>query len=100
MHNIEDIISILTDWGWQTNVSKLQDYYLRKFRIENDWSKAAMKLSGPTYPASWKWKQIDPVVRQRCYIGLMSIISSFWLSREDKAAIAGWILSEILHEVP
>src|ERR1700733_4783346 len=65
--------------------------------IDNHWSDYAMKLfyhGGVT--EHWKWKSNNEAERdhqKRCFI---SVLTSPHLDHEDKEAVAGWILSEML----
>jgi hypothetical protein len=50
--------------------------------------------------ANWKWKSGDLTERRRqstCFIGFLG---TFGVSNHHKEAVAGWMLSEMLIEVP
>jgi hypothetical protein len=69
------------------NVSRWSDYVARCFVTD-------------VTTAGWKWKSADAAERRRqreCFLGLLE---SFDLPHDDKVAIAGWMLSEMLSEVP
>jgi hypothetical protein len=72
-----------------------------EFRKPNRWSRYAMKIfysGGST--ANWKWRSDNPEERgyqRKCWV---AILSGFDLSHEDKTAVSGWMLSEMLTEVP
>ena len=50
--------------------------------------------------ANWKWKSAETATRRHqrgCFSGLLG---TFGLPHQDKTAVAGWMLSEMLSEVP
>lgn len=67
----------------------------------NKWCNYASKLffSGGSIK-NWKWKTIDTADREiqlRCFYGLLG---TFGIPHESKEAVAGWMLSEMLEELP
>jgi hypothetical protein len=72
-----------------------------KDRHSNPWCRATSQIffEGGRIDY-WKWKTADEEVRSKqmsCFSGLMG---SFGIKHEHKQAISGWMLSEMLEEVP
>ena len=72
-----------------------------EFKKDNAWSSYASRVffNGANI-ANWKWKSTDEAVRRHqkgCFHGLLG---TFDLSHQDKEAVAGWMLSEMLTETP
>ena len=67
--------------------------------FRNGWSSLAMNIFYHGGDLShWRFKNKDNASKQfSCFEGL---IHSFGLSHEDKQAVAGWMLSEMLEELP
>lgn len=88
-------------FGGLSNEKELVAACPQEFKKTNAWSYAAMMyLCGEVNASAWTLKSPDDAERQRqrhCFRGLLS---GFDLSHEDKAAVAGWMLSEMLSEVP
>jgi hypothetical protein len=87
--------------GGLSNEDELAKLCPKEFEKNNPWSDYAMKLffCGGNI-ANWKWKTDDTVTRRHqrdCFSGLLG---TFELSHNDKTAVAGWMLSEMLAEVP
>ncbi len=87
--------------GGLTNEDELAELCPDEFKNNNPWSSYAMKLfySGGNV-ANWNWKSDNDTVRKHqlgCFIGLLG---TFGLSHQDKESVAGWMLSEMLTEVP
>jgi hypothetical protein len=87
--------------GGLSNEDELVTACPDEFKKENPWSVLAMQLffNGGKI-GHWKFKTQDKNVRSvqlACFKGL---ISTFGISHEDKEAVAGWMLSEMLEEVP
>jgi hypothetical protein len=69
--------------------------------MHNPWSGYAANLfcSGGNIK-DWKWKSLD-IEKQRQQLScLRGVLSGFDLDHMDKIALAGWMLSEMLSEVP
>ena len=80
---------------------KLAETCPDKFRGDNAWSNYAMQhLSNIIDMANWKWKSNDAAERLRQFGYFSRILGTFNLRPEDKKAVAGWMLSEMLTEVP
>lgn len=87
--------------GGLSNEDELAKACPDEFRSDNPWSDYAMKIffeGGST--ANWKWKSDDKAERNRQIGCFQSVLGTFSLPHEDKEAVAGWMLSEILTEVP
>lgn len=50
--------------------------------------------------SDWKWKTDDGDTRKLQMMYFNSLLGGFGLKHEDKIAVAGWMLSEMLTEVP
>lgn len=87
--------------GGLSNENELAVACPDEFKDDNPWSSYAMKLffSGGKI-ANWKWKSDDPSERRRQMGCFHSLLGTFGLPHEDKEAVAGWMLSEMLTEVP
>lgn len=88
-------------FGGLTNEDELARLCPKEFQDNNSWSDYAMKLffRGGNI-ANWKWKSEETATRRHqrgCFSGLLG---TFGLSHGDKTAVAGWMLSEMLSEVP
>lgn len=87
--------------GGLSNEQELAQACPEKFKDNNPWSTYAMKLfyMGGNIE-NWKWKSNDLAERstqRNCFEGLLG---SWDVRHEDKESIAGWMLSEMLTEVP
>ena len=70
-----------------------------EFKQDNKWSNAAMKiffLGG----SSKHWKHREEAEKKKRIGIFMGLLQTYDLSHEDKAAVAGWMLSEMLTECP
>lgn len=108
----EDVISVRTNpaerlfsgteqpFGGLSNEEELMPLCPEQFLAENEWSAFANALllkGGST--EGWSWKSGDEAVRAQqlqCFRGLLGSCIPY----ERKASIAGWMLSEMLKEVP
>lgn len=71
------------------------------FDSENPWSLcAAFFILHGTKMLGWKWKTQDYKVRVQQALHLEEIMASPTLEHDHRQAIAGWMLSEMLREVP
>jgi hypothetical protein len=87
--------------GGLTNEDELAGLCPEEFKKKNSWSDYAMTLfyRGGNI-ANWKWKSDDDTLRKHqrgCFSGLLG---TFGLRHQDKQSVAGWMLSEMLSEVP
>ncbi len=87
--------------GGLSNEQELVGLCPQEFQNDNPWSSYASKLffRGANI-SNWKWRQENEHERKRqlnCFSGLLG---SFDIDHEDKEAVAGWMLSIILVEVP
>lgn len=71
------------------------------FREPNVWITVVRQLFYTDANISrWKWKS-ENLLERSCQLNcLKGLLSSFGLQHEDKEAIACWMLSEMLAEVP
>ena len=90
--------------GGITNEQELVKKCPKEFRDDyhnNQWCEAAQLIFFKGGQIKhWKWKSKDPkeISKQmECFKG---VISGWGLQHEDKTAVAGWMLSEMLEEVP
>jgi hypothetical protein len=87
--------------GGLSNEEELVESCPEQFKRGNPWSHLASNLFfGGGRIKHWKWKTNDPEVKKRqmgCFNGLMG---TFGIGHEDKEAVAGWMLSEMLAELP
>ncbi len=87
--------------GGLSNEDKLYEVCPEKFKKNNPWSEYAMRLfySGGKI-GHWKWKSQDEKERGKQFACFYSLMGSFGIPHEGKKAVAGWMLSEMLEEVP
>ncbi|MGD1003365.1 MAG: hypothetical protein ABR884_02200 [Minisyncoccia bacterium] len=87
--------------GGLSNEEQLVKECPPEFHKDNPWSNYASELffKGGKI-ANWKWKSDDPTERRRqmnCFDGLLG---TFGIGHNEKESVAGWMLSEMLAEVP
>jgi hypothetical protein len=87
--------------GGLTNEKELIKLCPEKFKYRNPWSDYATQLffKGGSI-SDWKWKTSNQSEKEQQLEFLQGILSSLFISQEDKEAIAGWMLSEMLIDVP
>lgn len=88
-------------FGGLSNERELAEVCPDEFKSGNVWSSYAMKLffCGGNI-GNWEWKSDDKEIckhQMGCFNGLLG---TFDLRHQDKEAVAGWMLSEMLTEVP
>ena len=72
-----------------------------EFKRGNPWSSYASRVFfGGANITNWKWKSDDKAMRNGQMGCFYSLLGTFGLPHEDKEAVAGWMLSEMLTEVP
>jgi len=91
-------------FGGLSNEMELQKECPEEFKkhwYSNKWCKAASKLffNGGSI-SHWVWKTTDENIINHQLECFKALLTGFELSHEDKEAIAGWMLSEMLTEVP
>ena len=87
--------------GGLSNEHELAKECPEEFRQGNPWSLYAFRLFAEgANIANWKWKSNNETERQRQRACLEALLGTFELSQQDKEAVAGWMLSEMLTEVP
>lgn len=87
--------------GGLSNERELVEKCPVQFREENAWSAYANLLyyfGGATI--AWQWKTADENEKRAQLMCLQLLVGSFDLMHEDKMAVAGWMLSCMLHDVP
>jgi len=68
---------------------------------ENPWSEYASRLFfGGANISNWKWATDNQEERKQQLACLHGVLGGFALDHKDKEAVAGWMLSKILTEVP
>ncbi|MFH1859334.1 MAG: hypothetical protein ABIJ80_03725 [Patescibacteria group bacterium] len=87
--------------GGLTNEDELAKACPEEFQRDNPWSKYAMRLfySGGKIK-NWEWKVEDKETKNKQFGCFQGLLGTFGLRHEDKTAVAGWMLSEMLVEVP
>lgn len=88
-------------FGGLSNEEDLVKKCPEDFKRRNTWSAYAMELfyRGGNI-ANWKWKSEDQNQQHHqlgCFRGLLR---TYNIEHEEKEAVAGWMLSEMLMEVP
>lgn len=73
----------------------------KKHWMNDPWCKMAMNIfyCGGVIN-HWKWRTKEMAVFKKQFGCFRALLSGFGLSHEDKIAVAGWMLSEMLTEVP
>lgn len=90
-------------FGSLSNEVELSEICPIDFRKDNPWSKVAKSIlhsRAVNDISHWQWKAGEEETRvqqKRCFHALLQ---TFELSYENKLAVAGWMLSEMLVEVP
>lgn len=87
--------------GGLSNEEALVKICPKQFMIDNLWSQyASMIFFGGGSTKEWKWRTEDQAIRNRQLSFLKGLLSTFGIKHEHKEAVAGWMLSEMLTEVP
>lgn len=88
-------------FGGLSNECELAKLCPPEFKRGNPWSSYASRVFfGGADIANWKWKSTDEAERRHQGGMLHSLLGTFGLKHEEKEAVAGWMLSEMLTEVP
>jgi len=87
--------------GGLSNEEELAQICPEEFKKDNPWSNYASRIftRGVTI-SNWKWATDDQNKRKTQFACLDGLLGGFALEQEDKEAVAGWMLSKILTEVP
>jgi hypothetical protein len=87
--------------GGLSNEAELVDACPSEFRRDNPWSDYASDIffKGAKI-ANWKWKSDDPTERRRQMACFNGLLGTFGIGHNEKESVAGWMLSEMLAEVP
>jgi len=88
-------------FGGLSNEDALVRACPKEFKENNPWSDYVSKLffSGADI-SNWDWKTEDEKVAKKQMTILNSFLRSFGPSHQDKEAVAGWLLSEMLKSTP
>lgn len=88
-------------FGGLTNEHELVKRCPEDFKGANLWSSYASKVFflGADIQ-NWGWKSADKEIQKRQLGCLKGLLSTYGIAHEDKEAVAGWMLSEMLTEVP
>ena len=72
-----------------------------EFLRDNPWSDYASKafFQGAKI-VNWTWKSNDPAERRRQMACFQGLLGTFGIGHNEKESVAGWMLSEMLAEVP
>ena len=86
--------------GGLSNEEELVKECPPEFLSNNPWSNYASSIffQGAKV-ATWKWKSDDPAERRRQMACFKGLLGSF-IDHNEKESVAGWMLSEMLTEVP
>jgi len=96
-------------FGGQTNVKELAELCPQEFKERSNlWKGHAiwLKCKDDSYiyylARDWVWKSEDRSVRSRQLSCLLNLVNTKndMISRNDISAVVGWMLSEMLNEVP
>ena len=88
--------------GGLSNEEELVKLCPREFyEPSNPWSTLGMKIfhKGAVI-SNWKWKSDDLEVKEDQAACLHGLLGTYNIGHHDKRAVAGWMLSEMLSEVP
>jgi len=88
-------------FGGLSNERELVKSCPDEFKKNNAWSNYASKLffRGAKI-GNWKWKSEDESVRNKQYQCFCGLLGTFGIGHNEKESVAGWMLSEMLTEVP
>jgi hypothetical protein len=88
-------------FGGLSNEEVLAKECPEKFKDSNPWSNYASSVffRGANI-SNWKWVTEDQYTRKKQLACFHGLLSGFNLHHEDKEAVAGWMLSKMLKEVP
>ena len=85
-----------------TNERDLAKICPPQFQRDNPWSDYASRIffGGVSNISNWKWRDDSKEIQSQKGACFSALLSGSRLKHEDKEAIAGWMLSEMLLEVP
>ncbi len=88
-------------FGGLSNELELAKACPPEFRKLNPWSAYADRLffAGADI-SNWQWTSSNPDVRSKQLACLRGLLGTFELSHDDKEAVSGWMLSQMLAAVP
>lgn len=86
-------------FGGLSNEQELTKIFPKEFNERNKWSDLASSIFfGGANTEDWKFK--DKTQRQKQLNCLRGLLGTFGISHGAKEAIGGWMLSEMLVEIP
>ena len=87
--------------GGLSNEAELAKQCPDSFRDRNAWSDYASQIffNGAKIH-SWKFKDPNKEVQIKQFSCFKGLLGTFAIPHEDKEAVAGWMLSEMLMEIP
>ncbi len=87
--------------GGLSNEEELVRKCPEKFWQDNPWSRYALWVfARGANIKNWEYRAEEEKVRKRQLGCFKGVLGTFNLSQEAKLAVAGWMLSEMLEEVP
>jgi hypothetical protein len=88
-------------FGGLSNEEELAKKCPSEFKNGNAWSGLAMAIFyNGCDRSNWKWKSPDSAVCEHQFACFYGLLTSFDIGHRDKESVAGWMLSEMLAEVP
>jgi hypothetical protein len=88
-------------FGGLSNEAELVKECPAEFMKDNKWSSFASKIFfNGAHTENWDWKTTDKDEAIKQFICLRGLLGTFGIKHEDKEAVAGWMLSEMLNEIP
>lgn len=88
-------------FGGLSNERELVSLCPEEFKRRNPWSDYVSKIFfGGANISNWNWKSQDLEKQARQLSCFGCLLGGWGLRHEDKEAIAGWMLSEMLTETP
>ena len=87
--------------GGLSNENRLAEICPDEFKKDNKWSDLANKIffSGAD-TINWNYKSFSKEEQKKQKTCLIGVLKTFGLSHEDKESVAGWMLFEMLNEIP
>jgi len=101
MHEQKLFIGQPIEQGGLSNENQLAQLCPMRFKVVNAWSHYVVTFfhrNGSTH--NWKWKTKDHTIREHQQLCLELLLNSQRVKGETKRAVAGWMLSQMLSEVP
>ena len=87
--------------GGLSNEEELAEICPEEFKKDNPWSDYTSRIFfGGANTSNWKWATDNQDIRKAQVACFKGLLGGFALDQEDKEAVAGWMLSKMLTEVP